>query len=253
MKFKGNIIITDPCYIIPDSNVKQPQYQDFGISLELYNKPTTNYTPEEQKLIQEYSKAMDEYWKEYNQKDIWRNGSIDLDSGYGLQKLGFTNFLWGSTDYGDWSCTTVKDGPETQNLIAKMNEHYLDFFQKYNFTGLTDKEKAEHLKQYEKEREEYKSDDLILGYFCADAGLVGVFLLDEVLKLNPKFDYHINRPWTTTLIKDFDGDIELTHRTTKVPAYDPITYQEIGTLTDESEVSVIGKGNINFYTTQTGL
>lgn len=32
-----------------------------------------------------------------------------------------------------------------------------------------------------------------IGYFCADAGMVAVFLLDEVLKYNPDFDYHINR------------------------------------------------------------
>lgn len=32
-----------------------------------------------------------------------------------------------------------------------------------------------------------------IGGFCADAGMVAVFLLDEVLKYNPNFDYHINR------------------------------------------------------------
>lgn len=73
----------------------------------------------------------------------------------------------------------------------------------------------------------------VLGQFCADAGMVAVFLLDEVLKYNPDFDYHINREWTTTLIKDFDGEVEI----------------EI----IDNEVRVIGKGNIDFYTTQTGL
>lgn len=29
-----------------------------------------------------------------------------------------------------------------------------------------------------------------LGHFCADAGLVSVFLLDEVLAYNPNFNYH---------------------------------------------------------------
>lgn len=46
-----------------------------------------------------------------------------------------------------------------------------------------------------------------IGEFCADAGLVGVFSLKEVLKYNPKFDYHTNRKWTTTLIKNFTGDV----------------------------------------------
>ena len=31
----------------------------------------------------------------------------------------------------------------------------------------------------------------VLGSFCADAGMATVFLLDEVLKHNPDFDYHI--------------------------------------------------------------
>lgn len=73
-----------------------------------------------------------------------------------------------------------------------------------------------------------------IGEFCADAGMVGVFLLDEVLRYNPDFDYHINRPWTTTLIKNFNGDIELVKD-------------------KENNISVVGKGNINFFTIQTGF
>lgn len=44
-----------------------------------------------------------------------------------------------------------------------------------------------------------------LGRFCADAGLVSVFLLHEVLAYNPNFNYHLERPWTTTIIPDFKG------------------------------------------------
>lgn len=252
MKFKGDIIITDPCYIMPKEKTQYPNHKDFGISDELYSKPITQYTPEEKELVDKYSKAQNEYWKKRNEEDLWRNGLIDLDDGRGLEKFGFTKFLWGSTEYGDWSCTTVKDGPETQALIAKLNKQYFEFFEKYNFSGLSEDEKAALLKQYEKEREELTNDNIILGNFCADAGLVGVFLLDEVLKLNPQFDYHINRPWTTTLIKDFDGDIELTHRTTQLPELDE-DYNETGKLTNQHEVSVVGKGNVNFYTTQTGF
>lgn len=76
----------------------------------------------------------------------------------------------------------------------------------------------------------------VLGKFCADAGLVAVFLLNEVLKYNPDFDYHEKRLWTTTLIKNFEGDISI----------DLIRGEE-------DEVSVIGRGNINFNTLQTGF
>lgn len=51
------------------------------------------------------------------------------------------------------------------------------------------------------------SNNTVIGNFCADAGLVCVAKLDEVLSYNPNFDYHINKPWTTTLIKDFKGFI----------------------------------------------
>lgn len=79
----------------------------------------------------------------------------------------------------------------------------------------------------------------VLGHFCADAGMVAVFELDEVLKYNPDFNYHIEKPWTTTMLKDFTGNIII----------------EEFSIDDEkdSEIRVIGKVNINFYTTQTGL
>jgi len=152
MKFKGDIIITDPCYIDDKTNT------------------------------------------------LWDNRDIDIFTGDGISKLGFTNYIWDTTIYGDWSCTTY------ETVIGKDPT----------------------------EIEELTESDVIkpLGEFCADAGLVGVFLLDEVLKFNPKFDYHINRPWATTLIKDFDGEVYYT--------------------THKDEVRIVGKGNINFITTQTG-
>ena len=72
-----------------------------------------------------------------------------------------------------------------------------------------------------------------IGEFCADSGMVGVFLLNEVLAYNPKFDYHTERKWTTTLIKDFYGTVEL-HM-------------------EDDAVTVIGRGNINFIAGQTGI
>lgn len=135
MKFKGSIIITDPCYIIPGNSDNDWEKCEYGENMEV---------------------------------------------------LGFSNYLTSGTEYGDWSCTTFETNTGT-----------------------------------------------VLGEFCADAGLVSVFLLDEVLKYNPKFDYHINRLWTTTLIENFDGDIKITHR--------------------NGGVSVVGTGNVNFYTAQTGF
>ena len=91
-----------------------------------------------------------------------------------------------------------------------------------------------------------------IGSFCADAGEVGVFLLDEVLKYNPDFNYHIEKTWTTTLIKEFEGTVQFT--VTEEP------YEYDGTRKVEYVVRVIGHGKnkvtgepINFITEQTGL
>jgi hypothetical protein len=153
MKFKGDIIITDPCYIDTEDS------------------------------------------------KLWDGKDVDIFSGSGLSKLGFTNYIWEDTLYGDWGCTTFKLKPGSANKPTQ---------------DLTKED-----------------SDGTLGQFCADAGLVGVFLLDEVLKFNPKFDYHTERNWTTTLIKDFDGEIE---------------YEING---DEAQIR--GTGNINFVTRQTSL
>lgn len=136
MKFKGDIIITDPCYICKDDD-----------------------------------------WEKCNY-------------GENMEELGIENYICRDTIYGDWSCTTFD---------SDTNEK--------------------------------------IGEFCADAGMVGVFLLDEVLKCNPDFDYHISKTWTTTLIKDFDGEVEF----------------EVIEVDGEYEVIVVGKGNINFEGKQTGF
>ena len=91
-----------------------------------------------------------------------------------------------------------------------------------------------------------------IGSFCADTGEVGVFLLDEVLKYNPDFNYHIEKTWTTTLIKDFEGTIQFT--VTEEP------YEYKGKRKVEYVVRVIGHGKnkvtggpIIFITEQTGF
>jgi len=152
MKFKGNIIITDPCYIIRK-----------------------------------------------NSDDWTKCGCGDF-----MENLGIKNYLCRDTIYGDWSCTTF-------NLDTKKE----------------------------------------IGEFCADAGLVAVFLLDEVLAYNPDFDWYESKPWTTTLIRDFDGDIEM--KVIHIEGiYDEDTeWYEKGEKWTDDFLSVVGTGNINFETHQT--
>lgn len=135
-----------------------------------------------------------------------------------MEALGLKTFISRDTIYGDWSCTTFEGDFDT----AK------------------------------------EGDDLkVLGEFCADGGMVAVFLLDEVLAYNPYFDYHINRSWTTTLIKDFHGDVSF-----KVVHHEGIyteedvkgcSYLKAGEKWEDDSVHVVGKGNINFFTSQTGF
>ena len=83
------------------------------------------------------------------------------------------------------------------------------------------------------------SDYKVIGHFCADAGLVGVFLLDEVIKYNPKYKDITDATHCVTLIRDFHGEVSIN-----------IIHDD---EYNEDEVRVVGTGNINFETRQTGL
>lgn len=142
MKFKGDIIITDPCYIM--------RAEHHG------TKPITD--------------------------DDWKS----CEYGENMEVLGIKNYICRDTIYGDWSCDVFN---------TRTNEK--------------------------------------IGEFCADAGLVAVFLLEEVLKYNPDYNDHIEKPWTTTLIRGFDGDIDF--------------------AVVDDEAMVVGRGNIDFVGMQTGI
>lgn len=238
MKFKGDIIITDPCYIIKEKSeedkkheLPHPKMEDFYI----YGTDVKNYPDA----------------KYYNVSDM-------------LELI--------ETDNTDNATDTLTEllayqvrfhGHSTDPLMGYTSKIYMDCNKRYK-QALRD-----HFKSQEDDWDKcgygknmqvlgitnylcnstlygdwsctaYNSDTKEeLGRFCADAGLVAVFLLDEVLTYNPDFDYHIKRPWTTTLIKDFEGEVEI--KTLHSEEY------------DEDYVSVVGTGNVNFETYQTGL
>lgn len=156
MKFKGDIIITDPCYIIKEDS------------------------------------------------DDWNKCGWGENMGI----LGFTTYISEYTLCGDWSCSTPRKDVEAQ-------------LEELNTLG---RARWELMKQY--------GEDSVQAKIYDDK--IAVFLLDEVLKYNPDFDYHINREWTTTLIKDFDGEVNY--------------YVDSG-----DDARIIGVGNINFFTSQVGI
>ena len=159
MKFKGDIIITDPCYIIKDNS------------------------------------------------DDWDKCGWGENMGI----LGFTTYISEYTLCGDWSCSTWST--PRKDVEAQLEE--------LNTLG---RARWELMKQY--------GEDSVQAKIYDDK--MAVFLLDEVLKYNPDFDYHINREWTTTLIKDFDGEVNY--------------YVDSG-----DDARIIGVGNINFFTSQVGI
>ena len=65
---------------------------------------------------------------------------------------------------------------------------------------------------------------------------MGVFLLDEILAYNPEWKSWIEEhSWCATIIENFEGEVE--YYIDKV----------------DKEAHIVGTGNINFYTNQTGI
>lgn len=160
MKFKGTIIITDPCYVVKDEDWKNVSCYD-SMSDDLTN-------------IMDLSQCIAE-----------------------------------STLCGDWSCITSKVEKNPYDVIDT----------------LVDNRSEDGSYEYD--------DDLpydVLGQFCADAGEVGVFYLDEVLKYNPDFeDWMRVHDWCVTTVDDFDGEIEYF-------------------VDSDNDAHIVGIGNINFFT-----
>ena len=212
MYFKGTVVITDPCYIIKKNPIQHPDEKDFGLPASINSKPFKDYsTPEELA----YKDALDKYYEESRKYDDWDK----CDWGENMEVLGIHNYISKSTIYGDWSCSTYQTKEEPKEFMESILRILND--------NLENGEDSEDWIPYEGE---------YIGEFCADAGLVGVFLLDEILAYNPEWKSWIEEhPWCATIIEDFEGEVE--YYIDKV----------------DEEAHIVGTGNINFYTAQTGI
>lgn len=184
MKFKGTIVITDPCYL------------DNGLSL-----------------------------------DLWEKSSYGED----LSVFGCSQWICENTIYGDWSCFTYKGkSNEVIKQIKKWDYSYMKFLRDYHNPNITSEERDVLYNNFKSEKAKFLKWNT-LGQFCADAGMVCVVYLDEVLKVNPEFkEWAKTHSWCVTIIEDFDGDI---------------TYE----VDENTEAHIVGIGNINFYTSQSGF
>lgn len=214
MYFKGSIVITDPCYIIKKNPIKYPDEKDFGLPASIGSKPFKDYsTPEELA----YKAALDYYFSESRKYDDWSK----CEYGENMEVLGIHNYISKDTIYGDWSCSTYKVDEEPkeflENVLRTLNVNLED-------------------EEYGEDESSIPYEGEYIGEFCADAGLVGVFLLDEILAYNPNWKSWVEEhPWCATIIEDFEGEVK--YYIDKV----------------DKEAHIVGTGNINFYTVQTGI
>ncbi len=175
-------------------------------------------------------------------KDNYDSDRLDnfFESKHNFRGVGLTDMIIESTIYGDWSEAMFKTKmtpAEGLELYAKINDcDYIDnLFVELENKGVDVDNEDFSIYRYILSDQMQPTEKICekIGEFCADAGMVAVFKLDEILKYNPDFDYHINRPWTTTVIKDFVGKISCVH-------YYP-------TEDGEPRVAIAGEGNYNFF------
>lgn len=111
--FEGDIIITDPCYIMKEikCNIEIDEFLKYKTPKE-YPDYDGKISKEYQEDCEKWRKARKDFFKKYNDFEICNNG-------YDLNKLGFTNYITRDTIYGDWKCTTFNK--DTREKLGKFS------------------------------------------------------------------------------------------------------------------------------------
>ena len=232
VRFDGDIIITDPCYIMREDG--KPDYSTSPSWWDFVSKTTSEIiTDANGRTFKRYNMPKPQDYPDCREKNRGDYGD-DEDS-----------VLQAALDL----CLSKKTPVFSPTLQAELDAYH-EAEEKWREENISDWEKCEYgeemevlgIKTYLADRTIYgdwscttfNSDTKEkIGKFCADAGMVAVFLLDEVLRYNPNYNDHIEKPWTTTLIRDFHGTVELRRK--------------------GENVTVVGKGNVNFVGKQTGF
>lgn len=99
-----------------------------------------------------------------------------------------------------------------------------------------------------------------IGGFCADAGLVSVFLLEDILRYNPEYKDHLEKSWCATHIKNFKGTVQFVVKEVTGEYENDTEWWKKGDKWTDYQVKVVGHGvnkitgePIDFVGTQTGL
>ena len=159
-----------------------------------------------------------------------------------MEILGIHKYMTRDTLYGDWSCSVFKD---TSSMSSdEFIEKSRNGFPKLDDDGESDE----------------NSGLIDVGSFCADAGLVTVADMSEVLKYNPDFDdWCKEHTWCAYVLRNFKGTARYIVREYH-GVYDwESEYHKIGATYVDYFVEVIISGidtvtgeTINLIGTQTG-
>lgn len=230
-QFNGSIVITDPCYILKDEKNydNMPSWCDF-FSLKseeksngkiLNHMPHPSDYPDYRKLsakeIIETEKNNPLLYATYLMM-IKNNRAIMISETYEREKHEYytAKANWEKVNKTDWEKSDYGIDLSFLGFSAYMtSQTYYGDWSCSVFNTDTQKK---------------------IGEFCADAGMVGVFLLDEVLKYNPEALNKIHNS-SFTIINNFIGHVEFI----------------IEDDNSETSLSIKGYGNVNFKTLQTGF
>ena len=160
----------------------------------------------------------------------------NCDYGRNMKALGINTYISESTIYGDWKCTTYQsnDPKKTVDELAEICKYFDKKYEEYG-DKITDEQRQSLYDECKAKQDALNLNTKPLGRFCADAGMVAVFLLDEVLAYNPDFKEWVDElPWCVTMIKDFEGDVKYY-------------------IDSADNAHIIGTGSTNFFTIQTAF
>lgn len=252
VRFVGDILITDPCYIIREDRKMNynayPKMEDYYSKYKIIGDGHKGYpTPDMYEdvtwvdmkkpfnNIVEAAKSSDKWTQATESYDKWIRGKktkdpnirrVAISPTYEAENKAYNEAVtkWEEEQEDDWGKCCCGEAMEKLglNTFIVCDTIYGDWSCTV-FNSLT-KEK--------------------MGEFCADSGQVGIFLMDEVLKYNPDLDLPKH---CATIIKNFDGHIRINKKSNGKYAYDGKEYDDI-------VAEVEGVSNIlNFKSAQTGF
>lgn len=251
MEFNGDIVVTDPCYLMRElTEEEEKYYEDNKPKEDDYHSGDIGSYPDVVvhhglfKTSEIYEAEQDKFRKDLNAFDE-QYGDHWQKCNYGdyMEILGIHKYMTRDTIYGDWSCSVYKP----RNTMSA--DEFLENAKK-GFDAFEDKSieffSCEYPDGYGYESEVKKQFEVV-GSFCADAGLVTVADMSEVLKYNPDFEEWCKKhTWCAFVLKNFRGTVQYIVRE-HTTVYDwENEHHKIGdTFTEYSvEVVIIGVNTV---------